>query len=193
MTGRPRKPLTYKARLPGGQDRLRQMILYVAQKCVGAERFGAVKLNKILWRSDFRSFAARGIPVTGRSYQRLQQGPALVEMPPVHAEMVEAGDIEVIETIFPSGNREKRTVALRSPDLALFSNEDLGFVDESIAHYWNQTATEASDESHGLPWQTRSNGDPMPYELSRLSERRLSGSQETRLRELVNRRGWMSS
>ena len=70
-----RPKLTPSVILPGKQDRLRQMILYVATKCAKAERMGLIKLNKILWKADFDAFAARQRPITGREYQRLDLGP----------------------------------------------------------------------------------------------------------------------
>lgn len=82
-----RQKLTWKVPLAGGQKRLREAVLYVSNACRDAERFGLVKLNKIIWRADFESFAQRGQPVTGRQYQRLPQGPAPVEMLPVLDEL----------------------------------------------------------------------------------------------------------
>jgi hypothetical protein len=61
-----------KIALPGGQARLREAILYVSDAYRDAEIFGQTKPNKVIWRADFRSFAElrsfaeRGIPVTGR-------------------------------------------------------------------------------------------------------------------------------
>jgi hypothetical protein len=79
--------LTFQVKLPGGQSRLREAALYVMTRCANAEAFGLVKLNKILWRADFKAYAARRVPVTGRQYQRLAQGPAPVEMLPVLQEL----------------------------------------------------------------------------------------------------------
>ena len=84
-------------RLPGGQGRLREMVLYVCAACRDAERFGKVKLNKILWRADFKAFAERRVPLTGRTYQKLAAVPAPLEMPLVLAERtVTLGHVEEI-------------------------------------------------------------------------------------------------
>ena len=56
------RKLTYRFKLPGGQRRLREMVLYVSERNSDTERFGLVKLNKILWKADFSAFADRGIP-----------------------------------------------------------------------------------------------------------------------------------
>src|SRR5665213_2629173 len=78
------KSLTYTKALPGGaRERLRELILYVSEKCEKSTRFGMIKLNKIIWRADFTAFEARRSPITGAGYQRLPLGPAPIEMRPV--------------------------------------------------------------------------------------------------------------
>jgi len=187
---RPR--LTFSVDMPGGQARLRQMILYVARECRTAPRFGGIKLNKIIWRADFESFAARGRPVTGRPYQRLKLGPAPKEMLPVHRDMLNNGLIVVERVDFGDGVVEQRTVPCVAPSLDFFDEADLHFVDESIKYYWDMTGAETSDESHGMAWKTRSNGDPMPYESAYLSDRALQPAQLAAMKKLMYDRGWVS-
>ena len=187
-----RPQLTRSVRLPGGQERLRQLILYVAGRCAGAEFFGAVKLNKILWKADFDSYAERGVPVTGREYQRLELGPAPREMAPLHRDMVEAGQIRVEVRKFTNEIEEHRTIALAEPDLSKFNDEDLRFVENSIRYYWNLTGRETSDDSHGVAWKTHYNGDTLFYELSRLSDKPLSQRMYRRLLGRARAAGWLS-
>jgi Protein of unknown function (DUF4065) len=183
ITGR---RVTYKVALDGGQERLRELILYIAKKCHNAPRFGAVKLNKILWKADFDAFAARGVPVTGRAYQRLEKGPAPIEMAPLYGEMLRNGLVRVEHVDFGDGIVERRTVPLVEPRMQYFTEDDIRFVDESITYYWDKTGTQASDDSHGVAWQTRADGDPMPYELSYLAyDQRLKPHQRKRIRDLV--------
>lgn len=184
--------ITMKVALPGGQDRLRQMVLYACKKNVEARYFGRVKLNKILWKSDFDAYAARLRPVTGRPYQRLPQGPAPKEMLPVYREMLQRQLIVEDQTDFGGGKVEMRPRALAQPDLSLFDDSDLQFVDQSIRYYWNMTGTETSDDSHGASWTSRNDGDPMPYESTFLSDNKLSARQVERLRRLADDRGLLS-
>ena len=164
------------------------MILYVAQKCENAKLFGAIKLNKIIWKADFDSFAQRGAPITGREYRRQKFGPVLWEMRPVHDEMVRDGAIRIEHRDFGNDIVEQRTIALDHPNLSFFSEEDLFFVNASISHYWEMTGMESSDESHGIAWHTRANGDQMPYESALLSDREPSEAQFKRLQTIVRRR-----
>lgn len=185
--------ITVKVLMPGGQNRLRQMILYVALKCNGAKFFGAVKLNKILWKADFDAFAARRIPVTGREYLKQRFGPALREMLPLQRDMVANGLIQFEHRDFGDDIVEDRTIALVEPDLSLFNEDDLKYVDASVRHYWHMTGTESSDESHGIAWRTRAIGVAMPYESALLSDNRPPQSQWNRLKALVASRGLTSS
>lgn len=161
--------MTSQIDLPGGQDRLRQLILYVSARCEKAERFGLVKLNKIIWKADFDSFAKRRWPITGRMYQRLKNGPALREMRPLLNELERLGFIEYKNTAFPKGI-EQRPIAQIPPKLHHFTRDDLEFVESSITYYWEKTGTESSDDSHGMAWKARENKQIMHYELAHLSD-----------------------
>lgn len=185
-----RRSLTARVRLPGGQERLRQMILYVAARCQDAPRFGSTKLNKILWKADFDAFAARGQPVTGRNYQRLPLGPAPKEMQPLHREMVEREQVRVEKIDFGDDVIEDRTIPLVSYDLSYFTEEDLAFVEAAIKYYWDKNARETSDDSHGVAWQTHNNGDVLGYELSYLSDKPLTEAQRLRIVRKAHKVGW---
>jgi hypothetical protein len=186
------RPLTNKVELPGGANRLRELIIYVSEQCADARRFGAVKLNKIIWRADFESYASRRVPVTGREYRRQIFGPVPKEMVPLHRDMVRDRLISLERRVLAPEVIEDRTLALVKPNLDLFTPEDMGFVNASIRHYWSMTGEESSDESHGVAWSTRSNGDPMPYELAFLSDEPLDIPHRKHIAELIYQKGWAS-
>ena len=168
------------------------MILYVARRCEPARFFGAVKLNKIIWKADFDSFSDRHVPVTGREYLKQQFGPALREMKPIQRDMDRDGEISFSRKVYADGVIEQRTIALIEPDLTSFSAEDMSYVDASIDHYWDMTGAESSDQSHGIAWETRAIGATMPYESARLSDRQPPPSQWARLQAIVASRGLYS-
>lgn len=189
--------LTYRFKLPGGQARLREMVLYVSQQNADTDRFGLVKLNKILWKADFSAFAERGVPVTGRAYQRLRLGPAPVEMKPLLAEMIQDGLLELKPFFFgkdQSGEEiiEYRPIAKETPALRLFSMDDLSYVDAAIAYYRPLTGRETSDDSHGIAWASRNDLDPMPYESALLSDKTLQSAQLDRIVKMAREHDWTS-
>ncbi|MER9402708.1 Panacea domain-containing protein [Mesorhizobium caraganae] len=181
----------YKIELSGGQRRLKEAILYVCQKSADMERFGAIKLNKILWRADFRSYFERLTPVTGRQYQRIKLGPAPVEMAPVVNEMLRDHLLRIDpRQIGP--HVEARHVALVDPVLNFFSPDDLKYWDEAISHYWNMTGAETSDHSHGIAWRSRENGDPMPYQSAFFEDEPLPPAGLSRFASMAHEKGWHS-
>jgi Protein of unknown function (DUF4065) len=191
------RKLTYRFELPGGQSRLREMVLYVSEHSADAEFFGLVKLNKILWKADFSAFADRRMPVTGRPYQRLALGPAPVEMRPLLAEMLQDGQIELKSFVFGKDQLgkdiiESRPLAKVTPILRLFSDDDLSYVDISIAYYRPFTGRETSDDSHGIAWSSRNDLDPMPYESALFSDEQPKDSQLNKLATVGRELGWKS-
>lgn len=179
--------------LAGGQNRLKDAVLYVAHACRNANRFGQTKLNKIIWRADFKAFAERGVPVTGRKYQRLPQGPCLVEMVPVQRDLCNEGKIAVERTDLGDGFYEDRVVPLVPFRSNYLAAGDIAYLDEAVSHYWNKTARETSDESHGVAWKTLHNRARMPYEAAHLADAPLAGGQLERLKVLGQRRRWLSN
>jgi len=49
------------------QDKFRELVLYLSEKSQDDKKFGATKLNKILYFCDFGSYVKLGQPVTGRA------------------------------------------------------------------------------------------------------------------------------
>lgn len=158
----------YRFDLPGGQARLKEAVLYVCKKARHFDFFGRVKLNKILWRADFESYRERLFPVTGRMYVKLAAGPAPYEMLPILNELQTDGLLRFEETSVPN---ERRPVSLAEPVLKNFSPHDLHFLDEAITYYRDMTASQASEDSHGLAWRTRELGEPIPYDAAIFDDR----------------------
>jgi hypothetical protein len=184
--------VTYKVELAGGQRRLREAILYVATKGSTMKFLGGIKLNKILWRGDFRSYFHRQQPVTGRQYHRLKLGPAPVEMKPVISGMLRDSILKIQKRkVF--GHIEDRPIALDSPVMKFFSPDDVEYLDESIKHYWNMTGTETSDESHGMAWKSRNDGDAIPYEAAFFEDAPLSEATLERFTAMGADRQWKSA
>ena len=57
-------------------SKLQELILYIARRSEDDRHFGANKLNKLLFYSDFLAYAKTGRSFTGAPYERLEHGPA---------------------------------------------------------------------------------------------------------------------
>lgn len=144
-------------------------MLYIAQKSADDPRFGATKLNKILYYADFIAFARLGAPITGVQYMKLAHGPAPRALVPVKREMIEAQDAEEIEMMY-HGRQQVRLVAKRPPDLEIFTADQIAIVDEVIQSLRLQTATEVSEMSHTLAWKIAGHKGAIPYPSVFLSD-----------------------
>ena len=60
------KMTTVKFDYPDGEAKLKELMLYVADKCSQDPNFGATKLNKILWWANFLAFGKIRKPVLHR-------------------------------------------------------------------------------------------------------------------------------
>jgi hypothetical protein len=170
-------------------QRFRELIIYVSKKSENDPYFGAVKLNKILYYSDFRAFDRFGAPLTGAKYFRLPKGPAPVALIPIRSELESEGAIRV-HIVSIGGYEQHRTVALREPVLSHFSSDELLLVDEVIKELWPQNATEVSDASHDIRWRTLQHKDGIPYEFAFLSNEPITEEEIERTRELAAEFGW---
>ena len=166
--------------------KLGELILYISQKSARDTYFGAIKLNKILYFSDFIAYGRWGKPITGAQYQHLKLGPAPVRLLPVRKELEEARFIAVQPIQVPGGRIQHRTVNLREPDLSVFDAREIALVDEVIEALRGLNATEASELSHlELGWKLTEEGDVIDYRTVFLSDEKLSESEIRRLeREL---------
>ncbi|WP_085793442.1 Panacea domain-containing protein [Roseivivax jejudonensis] len=176
--------------VPRGTQRFRELILYICMECQSDHWFGAVKLNKILYHSDFRAFERFGVPLTGVRYFRLPKGPAPKMLVPVRDELVREGALRVEKRQVGPDHRQDRPIALREPVVDLFTADELYLVDEVIRELWSQTAAEVSDASHDIRWRALRHKDHMPYELVHLSGDPLSDAEQTRTQELARELGW---
>jgi len=163
--------------------------LYVMHAARQFDYFGLVKLNKMLWRADFNSFLERKFPVTGRPYQKLEHGPAPVEMKPILRDLETSGTISFVETNIPN---ERRPVPAVDVYLSNLSPRDVGYLDEAISHYRNMTASATSRDSHGVAWRTRAIGDQIPYEAAIFDDSPLPQALEHKLMWLGRERQWQS-
>ena len=146
-----------------------ESILYIARKSEEDPRFGAVKLNKILYFSDFNAFRLLGSPITGAQYQKLSEGPAPREMLGVRRTLIDAGRIRIEFRPYFNGVQQ-RVEAIDEPDVSVFAEGEVRIMDEAIDALWNMSARQASDLSHTeIGWQVAGQGETIPYETTWLS------------------------
>lgn len=166
------------------QKKLQELILYISMKSEGDEGFGKVKLNKLLFFSDFLAFLYHGAAITGQDYQALQQGPAPKAMLPVLNAMQKRGELAVREKEY-HGLKQQRLFSLRPPDTSVFDPKEIALVDEVITKHWGQNGTDVSEKSHKfIGWALAKQGETIPYSVVMVGRRELTISERERGVEL---------
>jgi hypothetical protein len=66
---------TSRHKIRPDDEKIRELILLIAEWCQADPKFGAIKLNKLLFHADFSAFLTHGDPITGQEYFKLPQGP----------------------------------------------------------------------------------------------------------------------
>jgi len=143
--------------------KLDELIVFIAEQSEKDPKFGATKLNKILFAADFHAFAYRGESVSGATYVHRNNGP-------VPREIVESKDRlikeeKIVEDIVEYwGYPQKRILPKVEPDLSIFSKEEISIVKEWIDKFKNYNATELSEWTHKLvPWLITKDEEVIPY------------------------------
>ncbi len=171
------------------EDRLRELILYISKKLSNDDHFGQIKLNKVVFFSDFTAFGRLGKTITGLEYQHLDEGPALRAMLPIQGRMKTA-KILVIEPRSLYGYTLDRPISLRDPDLKGFSGEEIAIVDAWIDRLRPMTAKQASNLSHNtFGWRSTKNGETIDPRSVFISWRKPSAADTERGQELAKEYG----
>lgn len=157
------------------QRKLRELILYISRHSETDERFGKTKLYKLLFYSDFLAYLRLGKPITGTEYKALDQGPVPSNIDGILVKMQEDQQL-FIRTDNYHGRKQFRPLALRNPDLAVFTARERKLIDELIAKNRTKNAKDVSAQSHKfLGWQLARfsrDGKTISYNMALIGNRR---------------------
>ena len=173
--------------MPFDEGKLKELIIYIAHRSENDQRFGAVKLNKLLFYSDFTAYRELGSPITGATYQHLQEGPAPREFLQVQNALLHK-DVAMEPRPYFGGTLQKRLVPLRPPDLSVFTVEELRIVDGVITEFLNMNARQISQYSHDeYGWRLTDEGETIPYAASYFESAPLTQEQIEHGQEVARR------
>ena len=176
--------MTTQSTIEYDERKMRELIVYIADRCERDPDFGSVKLNKILFYADFLAFGSTGEPITGAEYSKLQFGPA-----PDLRQLIESMSVDrdiAIRRQNRFGYEQTRIMALRDPDLTLFSGVEIALVDSVIASLAGVNASEVSELSHlEHGWKFAGLREAIPYEAVFLSNEPVTDADRERVAELV--------
>lgn len=171
------------------RERLRELILFVAERCQADPNFGMTKLVKILFRADFESFARYGESITGTQYKKFPYGPVSQAALDVTDDMERQGDIVIMREGY-SPYLRKRVFPKEVANLERFCGRDIALLDGVIQMFYGHTAGFVSEFSHDRAWQAAGYYEPIPYEAALLSDDPPTEDDIARGHELSNKYGW---
>ena len=157
--------------------KLKELILYISQRSAIDPKFGMTKLNKLLFYSDFVHFRKFGVAISGEEYFKLENGPAPRRMLPVVEDLKRNRELGIEERQY-FGNIQRRPVALRNPNLDLFSAQEISTVDDIIERLRDASAKTVSELSHSwIGWELAEMKETIPYGVARVLCRPLTESE----------------
>jgi len=148
--------------------KLGELILYVSQLCEKDRKFGATKLNKILFYCDFLSYLNYGKAITEDEYQAIEKGPAPKHLIPIREKLIEEEALAIKNANY-YGFVQNRTVALRDPDLSLFTPQEIDLVNRIVHELCDHDGRSVSKLSHMFSgYMVASENEIIPYETALL-------------------------
>src|SRR5260370_28750131 len=88
-------PLAGRCTMEINYKKFKSLVHYICWTCADPTKLGAVKLNKVLWRADFRAYLELGQPVTGATYVKRQFGPVPSDILPTLRELEAEGNLSI--------------------------------------------------------------------------------------------------
>ena len=168
------------------EEKFRALLLYIAHNSEGDPRLGAVKLNKLLYYSDFNAFIELGASITGATYQHLEEGPAPRELLLVRSAMLDSQEATLEPRLY-FGKMQQRFIPL-SPVGEILSPEERRIVDDVIEEFWHMDARRISLYSHEeYGWRLTDEGETIPYSSAFFSADPLTQEQIARGQEIAER------
>ena len=151
-------------------QRFNELVVYIADLCRDDPTFGVIKLNKILYFSDFAAYRILGKPITGATYFRLAEGPAPRQFLQAGKELAASGRIEIVQRPYFNGVEKRVTVIGAPANPEEFSVREREIVQSVARFFEGKTAREVSDFSRLEPgWIAADDHEDIPYETAWLS------------------------
>ena len=143
--------------------KLREAVHFIAKKmALRPEKLGAVKLQKIIWYFDVKSYASTRRSATGAIFIKGKFGPFTEQMDSVVRELVQADRLYTDTEAFFE-NEKTRFIGKGATDLSVFSDQEKRWLDEiSTDLCENHTAGSISERSHGAIWRMAQYGEVIP-------------------------------
>jgi hypothetical protein len=181
------------------RGRFKELVVYL---CASADKavddgFGMVKLNKLLYRSDFEAYRLLGHSITGETYEKQEFGPVARHLPIVLDELTASGRLRW-ESIPRGPHMRKVPIVTADPssmaDIGQFGADELRIIERAEAELSGYGGKDASEWSHeqSAGWRmARDYGEAIDYATAIISTDPIPQEVLLRASQYVRERGWV--
>lgn len=147
--------------------KLKNVLLYILERCGGKPNVGETVLYKLLYFIDFDNFEITGQPLTGINYVNYQFGPvpSSREYGTIIKTMLNDGQLKIFSQNY-YGLVQKRYVALKNYEEDSFSLREIKVMDSVINRLSDMSARQIEEYVHeDIPWKLTRAKQIIPYSL----------------------------
>jgi hypothetical protein len=185
--------------MPFQRGKFKELIVYLCASAEQAEDegFGMVKLNKLLYRSDFEAYRLLGRSITGETYEKQEFGPVARHLPIVLDELAAAGRLRWQTISRGPHARKVPTITADSDsmaDLSSFGGDELRIVKSSekeLAVHGGKSVSKWSHEQSAGWRMARENGEAIDYATAIISTDPITEGVLIHASKFVRERGWV--
>lgn len=167
-------------------DALRAMVHHITRKyAMEPEKLGSVKLHKILWWAEVRSFRSRGEQIAGEVFHKEKFGPFSTHLNAILSELKAAGKLTIRKA-----DQQFETdlyVGKGDPDRSVLTDDQWSILDR-VAEWIveDHSAGTISDKSHDLIWEVTGLHEEMPVPAAALQWVKPTEQDKDAMRELLD-------
>ena len=174
------------------REKLSELTLFMAHKSLDDPTFGATKLNKLLFFSDFWAYLTLGKSITGATYVRREHGPVPSELSEIQQDLQRNREAKIVERDY-FGYSQRCLTPEREPNISLFTPDELGVIHHILLSLRSSDAGNVSELSHSfLGWQLAGDREEIPYESVFLSDEAPTDEDIERAYTLGIKYGWFN-
>ena len=147
-------------------NKLKNVLLYILERCAGKPNVGETVLYKLLYFSDFNYYELYEEHLTGAKYRKLPYGPVPQKLDTIIGQMIESEQIKRIKTEY-FDKIQTRYIPLAKADLTELKASEKEVIDKVIEQLSDWSAAAISNYSHkDMPWLASKEGEEINYELA---------------------------
>jgi transcriptional regulator with XRE-family HTH domain len=147
-------------------DKLKNVLLYILERCAGKPNVGETVLYKLLYFADFNYYELYEEQLTGAKYRKLPYGPVPQKLDSIIKQMIEDGQLQRVKTAY-QGYPQTRYLPLIKANLTQLLASEKEVVDRVTEQMSDWSATAISNYAHkDIPWIASKEGEEINYELA---------------------------